>query len=88
MQLIKIFFVFLLIIYVIAALINIRKMKKPLTFLGLQTAIALFFFLIVNLTGFATNLYIPVNEATVIGGFLGGVPFLVLVLLAKSIFLL
>ncbi len=88
MHYIKIFFVFLLIIYVIANLTNIKKMKKPFTFLGLQTTVALFFLLIINLTGFATNLYIPVNEATVIGGFLGGIPFLVLVLIAKSIFLL
>lgn len=88
MTFIKIFLVLLLIFYLIAVLINIKKMKKPFTFLGLQTAVVIFFFLIINLTGFATNQYIPVNEATVIGGFLGGIPFLVLILLAKSIFLL
>ncbi len=88
MLFIKIFLVIILISYLLAVFVNLRKIKKPVKFWGIQIAVTLFLFAIINLTSFATKQYIPLNEATVFGSFIGGVPFLVLVLLANTIFIL
>lgn len=76
------------VIYIILFLIILKKHRQSYKFILLQAAISLILMTIINLTGFATNLHIPVNECTVSGVSFGGVPFLVGFLILRYIFVL
>ena len=86
MQIFKVVIIILVIAYGIAYIYFLSKIKKPIRFLLYQAVISFIVMLIINLTSFATKLYIPVNYGTVLGSLSGGVPFLALVLLIKFIF--
>ena len=86
MQFFKIALIILTVIYFIFFIYYLTKIKKPLRFLLYQAAISVIVMLIINLTGFASGLHIPVNQGTVFGTLCGGIPFLGLVLLIKFIF--
>lgn len=65
-----------LIIYLLALLIALSKVKKPVKFMLTQFAVSLICIAIINLTTFASGVHIPINYGTIIGTSVGGVPFL------------
>ncbi len=76
------------IIYIILFLFVLKKHRLSYKFILLQASASLILMTIINLTGFATNLHIPVNECTVSGVSFGGIPFLVGFLILRYIFVL
>lgn len=75
-------------LYVIFLLYFLSKTKSPVKMFFLYGLISAIVFAIINLTSFATGIYIPLNYGTAIGCAVGGVPFLILTLLLNCIFML
>lgn len=80
--------IIIFILYLIGLLIILKKNKESLKFIFFQAVVAWFIMTIINLTGFATNLHIPINENTVLGVGFGGVPFMIGFLILRTIFVL
>lgn len=80
--------VVLLIIYVCVLLYFLRKNGKTIKFLLVQALISVLLLTLINLTSSLTGLFVPVNECTVLGVSIGGIPMIFCFLLLKMIFVL
>lgn len=88
MSIFSVITIILLIIYVLILLFILKKKEKSLKMIVFNAFISLILMAVLDLTSFATDLYIPVNECTVLGVSLGGVPMILCFLLLKIIFVL
>ncbi len=88
MSIFSVITIVLFVIYIFTLLFLLKKSGKSLRFIFLEAVISLILVAILNLTSFATNLYIPINECTVLGVSLGGLPMILCFLLLKIIFVL
>ncbi len=88
MRFFSIITIILLCIYLVLFLFVLKKHKKTVKFILYQAVISVLLLAILNLTSFLTGRYIPVNECTVLGISLGGVPMIFCFLLLKFIFVL
>lgn len=88
MSIFSIITIVLISIYIIIYLFLIYKNGQSFKFIIWQALISIFVLAIINLTSFATNLYIPINECTVCGATMGGLPMIFCFLMLKMIFVL
>ena len=88
MSIFSVITIVLFVIYIFTLLFLLKKSGKSLRFIFFEAVISLILVAILNLTSFATNLYIPINECTVLGVSLGGLPMILCFLLLKIIFVL
>ncbi|MBE6805005.1 MAG: hypothetical protein E7526_00555 [Ruminococcaceae bacterium] len=88
MNIFSVITIILLCVYVILLLLVLKKHQKNIKFLFCQAVVSIIFMAIINLTNFATGLYIPINECTVLGVSLGGIPMIFCFLLLRFIFVL
>lgn len=88
MSIFSVITIVLFVIYIFTLLFLLKKSGKSLRFIFLEAVISMILVAILNLTSFATNLYIPINECTVLGVSLGGLPMILCFLLLKIIFVL
>ncbi len=88
MRIYSIFLIIIFAVYLIAFIYFLKKHNQSFRFVLYQAAISLCIMAVLNLTGFATGLHIPVNECTVLGISFGGVPFICGFLLLRFIFVL
>lgn len=88
MSVFSIITIVLLLIYMFLFLLVLKKHKKSAKFILYQAAVSLLLMAILNLTSFLTDMYIPVNECTVLGVSVGGIPMLLCFLLLRFIFVL
>ncbi len=75
-------------IYIIFWLCLFARVKNKGKYLLFSSLISLALLAVINLTGFATGLKIPINECTVIGTLIGNVPAIGGFLLLRYIFIL
>ena len=83
LNIIKISFIVLSSIYLIILIFFSILTKKPFKTLLFNGALGLFCFVIVDLTAIFTGLWIPINDYTVGISLLGGIPGVVLLIIAR-----
>ncbi len=88
MSVFSILTIILLCVYLILLLVFLKKYRKTVKFILYQSVFSILLMSLLNLTSFLTGQYIPVNECTVLGISLGGIPLIVCFLLLKFIFVL
>lgn len=88
MTVVQIVLISLVSIYCLGYLYYLIKSQKPLRTFLLMALYSLMLYAIVNLTAFATGIYLPVNLYTVIGTATGGVPVFLAFLGLRYIFVL
>ena len=82
-RIVKIIFIVFAVIIFIAALFC----KKPLKMLFLNSFLSILVLVIINLTSNFTGVYLPINQYTVSGCAVSGIPGVVMFLFFKLIFL-
>lgn len=86
MEILKIVFIVLLVIYSLLMLVFALLEKRPLYTLFMFMAVGVLVLLVVNLASPFTKISLPINLYTVIGSALCGVPGVITLLLLNIIF--
>lgn len=83
LNLIRIIFIAISVMYLILLVLFSILTRKPFKTLIYNASIGLFAFIMIDLTAFLTGVWIPINDYTVVISLLGGVPGVVLLIIAR-----
>ena len=83
LNLIKTIFIILASVYTVILIIFSILTKKPFKALIYNGLFGLFSFVLIDLTSFLTGIWIPINDFTVAISLLGGLPGVILLIIAR-----